>query len=90
MATWCEEQHIGKDPDAGKDQGQEEKGTTEDECGDSITGSNGMSLSKLRNIVKDGEDWHAAVHGGHRVGHDLMTEQQQERLLKLLWHIFRD
>ena len=26
-------QHIGKDPDAGKDQGQEEKGTTEDEVG---------------------------------------------------------
>ena len=25
-----------------------------------------MSLSKLREIVKDGEAWHAAVHAGHK------------------------
>ena len=32
LATWCKElTHLGKDPDAGKDWGQEEKGTTEDE-----------------------------------------------------------
>ena len=31
LATWCEELTIGKDPDAGKDWRQEEKGTTEDE-----------------------------------------------------------
>ena len=30
---------------------------------DNITGSVGMSLSKLREIVKDREAWHAAVHG---------------------------
>ena len=30
LATWCESQLIGKDPDAGKDWGLEEKGTTED------------------------------------------------------------
>ena len=28
-----------------------------------ITDSVGLSLSKLREIVKDREDWHAAVHG---------------------------
>ena len=28
-----------------------------------ITGSNDMSLSKLREIVKDREAWHPAVHG---------------------------
>ena len=31
FTTWCEEQLIGKDPNSGKDWGQEEKGTTEDE-----------------------------------------------------------
>ena len=31
MATSCEELTIGKDPDAGRDWGQEEKGMTEDE-----------------------------------------------------------
>ena len=35
-----------------------------------------MSLSKLREIVKDREARHAADHGAQRVGHDLETEQQ--------------
>ena len=30
---------------------------------DSITDSVDMDLSKLREIVKDRETWHAAVHG---------------------------
>ena len=54
---------FGKDPDAGKDWRQEEKGKTQDEMVVRHHWLNGHELSKLREIVMDREASHAAVYG---------------------------
>ena len=54
---------IGKDPEAGKDWGQEEKGTTEDEMARWHHWLDGVSLGELWELVMDREAWHAAIHG---------------------------
>ena len=53
---------IGKDPDSGKDWGQEEKGTTEHEMVGWHHRLNVHEFCKFQGLVMDREAWCAAVH----------------------------
>ena len=79
---------IGKDPDAGKDWGQEEKRATEDEMVGRHHQLNGH-LSNLREIVKDREAWRAAVHGDTRVRQQLSNwTTTTKKTSSSLFHLF--
>ena len=59
VKSWLTE----KDPDAGKDWGQEEKGTTENEMTGWHDWLNGHKFEQTVGDSEDGEAWCAAVHG---------------------------
>ena len=67
---------IWKGPDAGKDCGQEEKGTTEDEM---VRGHHWLNGHMFEQALGDGEGQGGVMccsPWGCRVGHDWVTEQQ--------------
>ena len=64
----------------GKIEGRRRRGQQRMRWLDSITDSMNISLNKLQEIVKESKAWCVAVHGWQRVGHDLVTEQQQQHM----------
>ena len=54
---------IGKDSDTGRDWGQEEKGTTEDEMAGWHHWLDGRESEWTPELVTDREAWRAAIHG---------------------------
>ena len=66
----------------GKIEAKRRKGQQRMRWLDGITDSMAMSLSKFREMVKDREAWHTAVHGGHKESD--MIERLNNNIIQLI------
>ena len=71
---------MGKDPDAGKDGGQEEKRVAEDEMIGWHHQLNGREFEQTPEDSGEQGSLACCSPWGHRVGHDLVTEQPESHM----------
>ena len=75
---------IGKDPDTGKDWGQEEKGVTENEMVGWHHWLNGYEFEQTLGDSEGQGSLACCSLWGRRVRHDLVTEKQQKEKTQML------
>ena len=82
LTTWCEELIIGKDSAAGKDWGQKEEGASEDEMVrlHHRLNRHAFELTLRQSLTEDPGT--LQLMGSQSVGHSLVTEQEQQWLLR--------
>ena len=89
MLTAAKSRLIGKDPDAGKDWRQEEKGMAEDEMVGWHRRLNGHEFNQALGDSEGQGSVACCSPWGHRVGHNLVTKQLQKTAISSVQSLCR-